>query len=119
MFELHKNSKLDVKRNVSKEEIFDIWQNSSSTLYAFVKDAMIKSLSPVDHNKDKFFKTYSRWCDAKGVPREDSSRVWGIKEMGRELIGRNLAKNAHTGEGAGGRTCLLYTSPSPRDRQKS
>ena len=32
---------------------------------------------------------------------------------------RNLTKSVSTGQGSSGDTCLLYTSPSPRDRQKS
>ena len=41
----------------------------------------------------------------------------GITNQGLKLLGKSIPTSTYTGRGFV--ACLLYTSPSPRDRQKS
>ena len=52
-------------------------------------------------------------------PQGDLAFCW--KDLGRGRVGPALTSPSHMGVrwGIGGVTCLLYTSPSPRDRTRS
>ena len=51
------------------------------------------------------------------VPEIEALSIEALKELEDE--GFNIVPNARTVEITMNRDCLLYTSPSPRDRQKS
>ena len=71
----------------------------------------VKSLSDFE---ERFLKPGIRWLQKENEPPSKTELISGFKQPGKETFivkfqGINTRSNA----------CLLYTSPSPRDRQKS
>lgn len=109
MFEIKDStgSKCNIKRCIPKENIFDVWQKSSSTVYQCIMDITFPSNEIEMYEKRKLFQIYENWCDSNNIPFDDSRRIWSLDEMGRTLNNLSLAKNVHHEQGASGRYWLM------------
>ena len=109
-------------RTIFKEIIFMIGKMSSSFLVALLCTFSAAVFAAKPHhitialsNISEAISWYEEHLDCQAIPGRDDTVNCGNTEI-EFFLGRTVGGSQGTGVD---RICLLYTSPSPRDRQKS
>jgi len=92
LFDIHDNG---VKRLMTAEQVYDEWQYSSSTVYRFVQDTMVKTTTPQTYIKSTLHQEYLKWCTTNNIDVEKT--VTEADSFGKEILRMCKAESVKSG----------------------